>query len=140
MIGYELSREEQEDYRITSPNGFPLPYPNNAFKFWDIRAPVGHDIEVFIDSFEIQRGADYLHIGSGVESFGNRSIFPGKWMHLTGRESDIYGRNYFVFNTSSVKLIFTSDWRGTDSGFVIRCSARDQRQTRVTFGRKFPSL
>ena len=26
-------------------------------------------------------------------------------------------------NTSFIKLIFTSDWSGTDLGFIIKCSA-----------------
>ena len=92
-LGYELLRKENEEYEITSPNGYPNTYPNNAFEFWDIRAPTGYVIAVYIDSFEIQlSGVDYLHIGDRADYFHHNSR---EWIHLTGRKSDVLPYRHF---------------------------------------------
>ena len=140
-LGIQLSKEDDKEYEIPSPNGYPIPYPNNAFKFWDIRAPTGYVIAVDIDSFEIERGQDYLHIGDGVHNFRKNTTGRGEWIQLTGRKSDadVWQYNNIISNTSSMKFIFTSDGSHSDVGFILKCSVvRILRgHTTATHGRKY---
>ena len=106
-----------------SPNGYPNLYPNNAYSFWDIRAPSDSVIKVHIDSFDVQGGADFVHIGDNVELYSNDSIGGLRWKHLTGEERNVYQYQDFESNTSSIIIIFVSDWSLRDYGFIIQCSA-----------------
>ena len=62
-------------------------------------------------------------IGDGIDYFCNSSTERGEWIHLTGRKADVLQYRDFISNTSSIKLIFTSDWSDTDLGFLIKCSS-----------------
>ena len=97
-------------------------YPSNYYELWDIQAPTGYVIAVSIDTLGIHNGGDYLHIGDGVDFFGNNSD-RGEWIHLTGTRFENWNYQYFESNTSSILVVFTSDWKDSDVGFIIKCSA-----------------
>ena len=110
------------EYEVMSPNGYPNVYPNNAYVFWDIRAPSDSVIKVHIDSFDVQGGADFVHIGDDVNQYKNDSIGDLRWKHLTGEKSNVYQYQDFESSKSSIIIIFVSDWSMTDNGFIIKCS------------------
>ena len=129
---------DEEHVQFMSPNGYPNLYPNNGFKYLDIRVMPDYVIAVTIASFETQRG-DYVHIGDGVDSFHNNYVEHEKWLHLTGQMSDIWDHTDFISNSSSLKLIFTSDWSNRGAGFSIKCSTLKikQEQDSSTYKRKY---
>ena len=130
--------DDAESVQFISPNGYPNQYPNNGFKLLDIRVKPDYVVAVDIESFELQSG-DYIHVGDGVDSFYNNSVEHGKWLHLTGEKSNIWHYTRFTSNSSSLKLIFTSDWSRTDAGFIITCSAltKHRQVTTTNAGRYF---
>ena len=48
---------------------FQSNYPNNAYGIWDIRVPVGFVLKLKFEFLDIEKGADYIHIGHGVTHF-----------------------------------------------------------------------
>ena len=114
----------ENEFEVVSPNGFPNPYPNNAYSFWDIRAPSGYVIEVHIDSFDVQGGADFIHIGDGVEHYSNDSTGDSRWKHLAGKKHDVHQYQDLESSSASIIIIFVSDWSIKDYGFIIQCSAK----------------
>ena len=112
-----------DKYDVVSPNGYPKPYPNNVYSFWDIRAPSDSVIRVHIESFEVKGGADFVHIGDDVEHYSNDSTGDSRWKHLTGKKPDVYQSQDFESKKSAIIIIFVSDWSMRDYGFIIKCSA-----------------
>ena len=106
--------------------GFPSNYPNNTYGIWDIRAPVGFVLKLKFELLDIEKGADYIHIGHGVTYFSSNST---KWTHVTGNTIDILERRTLIFPSSSVTLIFTSDGAIRYSGFLLKCSLIDIDRT-----------
>ena len=97
---------------------FPKNYPNNAYGIWDIRVPVGFILNLKFVLLDIEKGADYIHIGHGVTHFSSNST---KWTHVTGNIKDIWERRMLFFPSPSVTLIFTSDGAIGYSGFFLEC-------------------
>ena len=98
-----------------SPN-FRDDYPNNAYGFWEIKAPDGYDVSVRILEFESESGKDFLHIGEKEIPFSRNSR---QWIHLTGH---LHGNQHSPFSASSIIIIFTSDGSGRAGGFHLQCS------------------
>ena len=110
-----------DEYEVVSPNGYPNLYPNNAYSFWDIRTSSDSVIKLRIDSFDVEGGADFVHIGDDVVHYSNDSIGGLRWKHLTGRKRNVYQYQDFESKESSIIIIFVSDWSKSDSGFIIQC-------------------
>ena len=104
---------------IESPQ-FPGNYPNNVYKFWSINAPIDYVIKVEFTQLQIERRADFIYVGDGVNEFSRTSH---KWLHLTGHLRDIWDNRRLTSNSSTIIIIFTSDGSGTNFGFRIECSA-----------------
>ena len=98
--------------------GFPSNYPNNAYGIWDMRVPVGFGLKLKFEHLDIEKGADYIHIGHGVTHFSSNST---KWTHMTGNKKDFWEKRMLTFQSSSVTLIFTSDGANRHAGFVVEC-------------------
>ena len=105
---------------------FPKNYPNNAYGIWDIRVPVGFILNLKFVLLDIEKGADYIHIGHGVTHFSSNSTM---WTHVTGNIEDNSERRMLNFPSSSVTLIFTSDGAIRYSGFFLKCSLIDIDRT-----------
>merc|ERR1712115_529987 len=54
--------DEDEEVTLESPN-YPNLYPNRAKCRWTLMVPAGKEIQVYCESFHIERG-DFLRIGS----------------------------------------------------------------------------
>ena len=105
---------------------FPKSYPNNAYGIWDIRVPVGFILNLQFVLLDIEKGADYIHIGHGVTYFSSNST---KWTHVTGSMEDNSERRMLNFPSPAVTLIFTSDGAIRYSGFVLKFSLIDIDRT-----------
>ena len=97
----------------------PLDYPNNAYSIWSFAAPHGFSLNIRIEQFNIQKDADFIHIGDGVETFNRNSTH---WRHITGQIGDIWDTRTISFKRRSVTIIFTSDCCIASLGFLITCS------------------
>ena len=117
-----------KEMMLESPN-VPHDYPNNAYTLWDIQAPEGYIIKIYVDQFEIQENHDYIYFGDGVHNFSTKSV---KWTQLTGKIRDIWMKRSFYSTSRTFTIIFTSDGAITELGFVIRCSAVDLNRTNRT--------
>ena len=116
-------------HRISSQH-YPSPYPNNAYNMWYIQAPEEYEMTINIVVFFLGED-DYLYIGFGVNRF---SRDEGKWTLLTGT---VLHKSEFKTNNGPVTLIFTSNGRSTDKGFLIECVASKTETEETNEGNYF---
>merc|ERR1712180_110139 len=60
--GSRADLDEDEEVTLESPN-YPRPYPNRARCRWTLMVPAGKEVQVYCESFHIERG-DFLRIGA----------------------------------------------------------------------------
>merc|ERR1712114_142710 len=60
--GSRADLDEDEEVTLESPN-YPNLYPNRAKCRWTLMVPAGKEVQVYCESFHIERG-DFLRIGS----------------------------------------------------------------------------
>ena len=90
------------------------------YQLWDIQVPLGFQIKFTVRSFETENGRDFLYIGTTTDSF----ITQGNWKVWTGlRTLNVLESMDFTTTISSVKVIFTSDYSTTKSGFWLQLQA-----------------
>ena len=105
-------------YILASPN-FPSLYSNNIFLTWNIKAPRFFLGRANIITFDLQQNSDFVYIGQGVDDFSDDFE---EWTRLTGSLRDIWEESEFIFNSSFISVIFTSDGDTRYSGFRIEFS------------------
>ena len=108
---------------LESPN-YPSNYPSNFYRLWDIHAPQGFVISVIVRALNVEIGYDHLYIGDGVDRFTNQE---GAWRDWSGYwTGEILRLRDFTSNTSSITMIFTTDYSNSRSGFWIQLQAVEE--------------
>ncbi|RUS87429.1 hypothetical protein EGW08_004804 [Elysia chlorotica] len=91
--------------------GFPDYYPDNAYCFWEISAPVGDRINLTSEYFNVEYQKeclfDYLSIEDGVHGENGSIRFCGD------------DRLDFISESNVIKIHFNTDDFGSSSGFRI---------------------
>ena len=97
----------------------------NAYCFWDIRAPDGFIISVIFQRLRISSRTDgktFLVFGDNNTDFQGITNSCGTWINLTDEKGQLEGRyERFASRTSSIKFIFSSVF--TEVNFSIGLSA-----------------
>ena len=97
-------------------------YPNNYYHLWDIQAPLGFLIKVIVRSLDIENGGDYVFMENGPDQFTNKG--SASWISWTGQIiNNLLASMDFTTNASSARVIFTSDYRTSKSGFWFQLQA-----------------
>ena len=97
---------------FTSPN-YPSKYSDNAFKALDISAPEGYAISIALNMLDIAN--DFLYFGDGVDHFSTGNESCSQWKLLDISLSNLN----FTSKSSTIILVFTSDFTVVGSGFYI---------------------
>ena len=96
-------------------------YPDNCYRLWDIQAPIGSVIKFIVRSLEIENPGDHIYIENGTDPFTNDGNTWTKW---TGQIiNNLLESMDFTTSGSTVRMIFTSDYKTTKSGFWLQLQA-----------------
>ena len=96
-------------------------YPDNCYRLWEIKAPIGSVIKFIVRSLDIEDGGDNIYIENGTDPFTNEGNTWTKWTGLI--INNLLESMDFTNSGSSVRMIFTSDFKTTKSGFWIQLQA-----------------
>merc|ERR1712002_1218158 len=113
--GSRANLEEDEEVTLESPN-YPNLYPNRAKCRWTFMVPAGKEVQVYCESFHIERG-DFLKIGS--DRWYGRADGGGPITIPTGGELGDPQRK--------LKVFFKSNRRRQGNGF--RCTFDVESET-----------
>ena len=103
---------------VTSPN-YPSNYWENAFNIWTIQAPEGFVVSIRFYQLNLTDDHAFLYLGDKAYSFSVSNSSCYQWIDLSG-----YMQNDILTSTSSsIQLLFTSDFAPTRSGFKLELYA-----------------
>merc|ERR1712115_232683 len=107
--------DEDEEVTLESPN-YPNLYPNRAKCRWTLMVPAGKEVQVYCESFHIERG-DFLRIGSD-RWYGNAY---GEFALIVPTEGELGDPQ------QKLKVFFKSNRRRQGTGF--RCTFDVESET-----------
>ena len=104
---------------VTSPN-YPSNYRKNAFKLWTIQAPKGFVVSIRFYRLNLRNDHAFLYFRDKAwYTFSLSATSCYQWIDLsTYRKNDI-----LTSTSSSIQLIFTSDYEDAHSGFRLELYA-----------------